>query len=443
MTATRTPKKPNMPQAHSARDEKSAPAAIQARLKQQRADIAKHGWHYTVGFTGVSDKPLERITGLILPAGAFDSKQIEQQNNTASEVQKLEREAIAAFEKAAAKLGHPHLPEVQLRSQLPQPSTASFDWTKWGKVSPVRYQGTCGSCWDFASVSALESSILIRYNADIELSPQYVLDNTLFSSCQGGSPAEAMTVLMVLGSAKESDVPYTGNKSGPRAVFDNPYRALIWSFVGNGLAPTGAEMKLNLLLHGPLAVGMYASDQFVNYTGGIYDSFDVPTAAEIRKNLGPANHVVTLVGWDDEKLAWRIKNSWGTTWGENGFGWVKYGTNFIGTGAVWVEALNTKLQLPKELLELLEDAKKLSQELGKSERKAVEEARKKLAESEQEAERIAAQAAKAADQAKKQVKDLQKATKETANEMSKASDAAKDVGRAIAKDVPHLPKPGW
>jgi cathepsin L len=50
------------------------------------------------------------------------------------------------------------------------------------------------------------------------------------------------------------------------------------------------------------------------------------------------NHVVLLIGWDDEKQAWLVKNSWGESWGEKGFAWIRYGSNNIGVFAAWIEA---------------------------------------------------------------------------------------------------------
>jgi cathepsin L len=52
----------------------------------------------------------------------------------------------------------------------------------------------------------------------------------------------------------------------------------------------------------------------------------------------PIDHAVVLIGWDDSKQAWIIKNSWGSAWGDDGFLYVKYGTNSIGFGAAWAEA---------------------------------------------------------------------------------------------------------
>ncbi|MFN8182348.1 MAG: C1 family peptidase [Bacteroidia bacterium] len=48
------------------------------------------------------------------------------------------------------------------------------------------------------------------------------------------------------------------------------------------------------------------------------------------------NHAVVIIGWDDSKNAWLVRNSWGVYWGENGYAWVDYNTNNIGRRATWV-----------------------------------------------------------------------------------------------------------
>ncbi|WP_447984695.1 C1 family peptidase [Nitrospira sp. Nam74] len=60
-----------------------------------------------------------------------------------------------------------------------------------------------------------------------------------------------------------------------------------------------------------------------------------------QSSYGPipaTNHAVVIVGWDDEKGAWRVRNSWGTGWGESGYAWVKYNNNAIGWDTVWAVA---------------------------------------------------------------------------------------------------------
>ena len=54
-------------------------------------------------------------------------------------------------------------------------------------------------------------------------------------------------------------------------------------------------------------------------------------------STGDVNHVVVLIGWDDQRQAWLVKNSWGETWGEQGFGWIAYGSNNVGLYAAWIQ----------------------------------------------------------------------------------------------------------
>jgi papain like protease len=462
-------------------DETKASAAVQLRLKEQRAQIAQHGWHFTVGLTSVSAKRIQDVTGLIVPPTEYMTDLLARQKQIAAEVLKLEQEAIEEFEKKAARLGLAHLPEVTLRAKLPPVSVLAFDWTSLGKVSPVRNQNCtgnsswdfsqpclstdCGSCWAFASVSIVECNIMIRYNSFTRLSPQYVIDNGVLGSCNGGDPFEALTSMILMGTAKESDVPYRGRNFGPRSVFDNPYRALVWGFVGPGIPGTNTEeLKLNVLLHGPLAAYVYASDGFQNYTGGIYDAFDLPSTGDLFggvhsvgdlqsnfSSYGPTNHVVTLVGWDDTKGAWRIKNSWGTSWGEDGFGWIRYGSNLIGSGAYWVEVLNTNLQLPQALLDWLAKANKLAeqasqvgQQAGAAVGSTVSKARSQADAAETHAEQAAkdaaekAQAAAAkqrlADDARKLVASAKNAADRSAKEAAaKAAEASAQQAASAAK----------
>jgi cathepsin L len=362
--------------------EKTAPPAVKQKLADLRVKIQKEKLAYSVGYTGVADRPLASLTGLKLPADW--RARASEQNTLAGKVLQLEQQAI----QDAVALGLIGDPEVSLQASLPPVTASAFDWTRLGKVSPVRDQSLCGSCWDFAAVAAMESSILIRYNDAIQLSPQYALDNAIVGSCNGGFPGEVWTDMVVLGTAKESDVPYLATKRGPLLRFDNPYRALIWGFVGNVISPpTISELKAALLRHGPLAITMYVGpDGFQYHAGGVYN----------LNSVGDTNHVVTLVGWDDTKGAWRIKNSWGPYWGESdgpyagGFAWVAYGVSEIGKQAFWVRALNVNLKLPRELLDWLEKAQKLGTQARQEEataEKAVKQEEHKVGEAVSSAER--------------------------------------------------------
>jgi cathepsin L len=69
-------------------------------------------------------------------------------------------------------------------------------------------------------------------------------------------------------------------------------------------------------------------DELVRHKRGVFDG----------KKMGMINHDLLLVGWDDKKEAWLVKNSWGEKWGEKGFAWIGYGSNNIGVFAAWIEA---------------------------------------------------------------------------------------------------------
>jgi tRNA A-37 threonylcarbamoyl transferase component Bud32 len=108
------------------------------------------------------------------------------------------------------------------------------------------------------------------------------------------------------------------------------FKSTSWDYVNSppDKLPTVAQLKTALIEHGPIAAPIFYDKCLENYKGGVFNEMD----------LRPINHVVLLVGRDDAKEAWRVKNSWGAEWGEKGFGWIKYGSNNIGMFAAWIEA---------------------------------------------------------------------------------------------------------
>jgi cathepsin L len=101
------------------------------------------------------------------------------------------------------------------------------------------------------------------------------------------------------------------------------------------------NLKAALMKYGPLAVALYVDASFTALGDGIYGTF----ANDLNHLPKVINHAVLLIGWDDEKSAWIIKNSWGNDWGSaagigttRGFGYVGYEQNNLGYAAAWVRA---------------------------------------------------------------------------------------------------------
>jgi cathepsin L len=137
--------------------------------------------------------------------------------------------------------------------------------------------------------------------------------------------------------ATESAVPYTANNQTCTA-HQGDYRAVAWGFVSDqSVVPTVEEMKTALCEHGALVVTVRATPAFQAYAGGVFN----------QNEPGHVNLTVTLTGWDDAKQAWRIKNAWGSGWGEQGYMWIHYTSNQIGTAAAWVDAPRNLMTSPK------------------------------------------------------------------------------------------------
>ena len=108
-------------------------------------------------------------------------------------------------------------------------------------------------------------------------------------------------------------------------------KAASWDYVNSppDRLPTVRQLKQALIEHGPLVAPIVYDECLANYRGGVFN----------ERDLDMINHAVLLIGWDDAKGAWLVKNSWGEEWGEKGFAWIKYGSNNIGMFAAWIDAV--------------------------------------------------------------------------------------------------------
>jgi C1A family cysteine protease len=217
---------------------------------------------------------------------------------------------------------------------LPDVTLAQYDCRTLGFVTPIKNQGNCGDCWNFAGIGAAEMAAIIGGlgTADtVNWSEQSVLDCGSNGGCNGDWPETALEQAKNSGIANTSDYPYRGGRGHCRNV---PHTNFVTSYgyVGSSEAvPSVQAIKNSLFAHGPLAVAVAADDAFANYRPGT-----------VFKDSGSRDidHAVILVGWDDSKGAWIMRNHWGTDWGNEGYMDIEYGANQIGYGAMWAVAGN-------------------------------------------------------------------------------------------------------
>lgn len=266
---------------------------------------------------------LSRITGLVvppnLPALAARTHLLEAQivstvKSTTADSRVQSTISHPAFCDAAAE-------KVDLRTQ--------------GFVSPVKDQQTCGACWAFATNAVLESSYRALRQENIVASEQELISCSTAGTCSGGW--WAFDFLMKPGIESDKTYSYEHADSECRAPLSVEFRALKSDYVkGSGqqnMVPSDTELKAALCSHGPLAVGFRATANFIGFGNSTHDE-----SVFSENDTGPVNHGIALIGWENSKSAWIVKNSWGTDWGNNGFINIKFGTNSIGMGAAWAEA---------------------------------------------------------------------------------------------------------
>ena len=200
------------------------------------------------------------------------------------------------------------------------------DWRDKGAVTPVKNQGSCGSCWAFSATGNIESMWFIAGNPLTAVSDQQLTScDTIDHGCNGGLMDNAYNWLL---SARKGEIvteaayPYvSGSGSNPACKPKTEIDAMPVGAVITGIdhiARSEDTLASYVLKTGPMAVAVDATT-FQSYRSGIVTSC-------VNRQI---NHGVLAVGYDDTNVPpyWIIKNSWGTSWGESGYLRLAKGSN--------------------------------------------------------------------------------------------------------------------
>lgn len=199
----------------------------------------------------------------------------------------------------------------------------AVDWVSKGGVTGVKDQGKCGSCWTFSATGALEGALFVKTGVLPSLSEQELVDcDQGGAGCGGGLMDSAFEYVKQHGISTEVHYPYKAVQGVCQALSSPEVKP--HTVIGFQDLPPGDEQSLEAAVATqPVSVAIQA-DQFAFqfYKGGVL-------TGECGDNL---DHGVLAVGYgmDHGVPYWKVKNSWGTGWGEGGYIRLERGSNKCG-----------------------------------------------------------------------------------------------------------------
>jgi cathepsin L len=200
--------------------------------------------------------------------------------------------------------------------KVPFVGAVDVDWRTKGAVTAVKNQGQCGSCWSFSTTGSVEGCHFLAAGSLVSLSEQNLMDcswNEGNEGCNGGLMTAAMQYIISNGGVDtESSYPYTAASSHTCKYSVSSRGSTEKSYTN---VKQGDENDLaNKVNQGPTSVAIDASQSsFQLYKSGVY--------YEPRCSSTQLDHGVLAVGYGTDGTTdyWIVKNSWGTSWGMNGY----------------------------------------------------------------------------------------------------------------------------
>lgn len=200
-----------------------------------------------------------------------------------------------------------------------QATPAEIDWRTLGAVNAVKDQQQCGSCWTFSAVMAMEGAWKLAGNPLVSLSEEELVQcaKSAGNGCQGGEMTNAINWVVSHGGINSEEAyPYTSGSGFTGWCNAEKSSKSVAKFTGVIKAPQDEEqIAAYLVKYGPLFIAVDATDGWQTYGGGIKSNCN-------GKHL---DHGVGIVGMTADY--WIVRNSWGPSWGENGYIRLKKGIN--------------------------------------------------------------------------------------------------------------------
>ncbi len=247
--------------------------------------------------------------------------------NWTTELSPQERRRLLGWDHASEPQPVPVMPPV------PVTQPAHLDWRDYegaNYVTSVKDQGSCGSCWAFGSLGAMESRLAVEAGVSdpsLNLSEQYLVSCATDNGCSGYSIEGTLSYVLSHGVVDEGCMSYEASDAVPCADHCGDAEYRMWfldSWAGTGGTVEGMKAAL---MEGPVVVGFIVYSDFFAYSGGVYEH--VWGGQE-------GGHAVTVVGWDDTLSCWICKNSWGGSWGEQGYFRIRWGQCGLEPWSFWL-----------------------------------------------------------------------------------------------------------
>jgi C1A family cysteine protease len=200
-----------------------------------------------------------------------------------------------------------HLGELEVQSEIAN----DVDWsTDKSVVNPVKDQGQCGSCWAFSAVGTVESAYAVAAGKLGSYAEQQLVDcDTRSDGCSGGYNQYGISYIGNTGIASESGYPYTATDGSCRSSVSKALaKGAIAGYNSVGKNNAALQSAINSV---PVSVTVDADNSWQLYRSGVL--------SQACGLFGQIDHAVIAVGYDTSASTFKIRNSWGASWGEGGY----------------------------------------------------------------------------------------------------------------------------